>query len=102
MEVVAGILLCSGTLLIVTASIGVLRMPDLYMRMHAATKAGTVGVAMLLFAVACAIPSLGVLSKVIGTIFFILLTAPIGAHLLGKAMRETGYKMWKNKPDNEH
>ena len=54
MEVIVGLLLCIGTLFFLIASLGVVRMPDLYTRMHAATKAGTVGVAALLLAVAIA------------------------------------------------
>ncbi|MDF5382581.1 monovalent cation/H(+) antiporter subunit G, partial [Vibrio parahaemolyticus] len=44
MDVLIGLFLCLGTLLTLVASLGVLRLPDLYTRMHAATKAGTVGV----------------------------------------------------------
>lgn len=65
MQVVVALLLIFGTLFILIASIGVLRMPDLYTRMHAATKAGTVGLAALLIAVALSIHDLTVLSRVI-------------------------------------
>lgn len=95
MTVIVGILLCVGTLFILTASLGVLRMPDLYTRMHAATKAGTVGVASLLLALAIAIPDITVMSRTLGTMLFIFLTAPVAAHLLGKSMRQSGYKMWR-------
>lgn len=97
MTIVISLLLISGTLLILVASLGVLRMPDLYTRMHAATKAGTVGLSALLLAVSLAIPSLTVFSRVIGTLLFIFLTAPVATHLLGKAMRHSGYPMWRNK-----
>lgn len=42
MDIIVGVLLCLGTLFTLIASLGILRMPDLYTRMHAATKAGTV------------------------------------------------------------
>ncbi|MDV6250448.1 monovalent cation/H(+) antiporter subunit G [Vibrio sp. EA2] len=96
MEVVIGILLCIGTLFFLIASLGIVRMPDLYTRMHAATKAGTVGVASLLLAVAIAIPDATVISRAVGTMLFIFLTASVAAHLLGKAMRKSGYRMWRN------
>ncbi|MET2853289.1 monovalent cation/H(+) antiporter subunit G [Vibrio owensii] len=96
MDVIVGILLCLGTLFTLIASLGILRMPDLYTRMHAATKAGTVGLASLLLAVAIAIPDITVISRVIGTMLFIFITAPVAAHLLGKATQESGYQIWRN------
>jgi multicomponent Na+:H+ antiporter subunit G len=101
MSVLVAILLILGTLLILIASLGVLRMPDLYTRMHAATKAGTIGLAALLFAVALTIHDLTVLSRVVGTLAFILLTAPVAAHLLGKSMRARGYQIWRNPRASE-
>ncbi|GMM90421.1 monovalent cation/H(+) antiporter subunit G [Vibrio fortis] len=97
MDIIVGILLCLGTLFTLIASLGLLRMPDLYTRMHAATKAGTVGLASLLLAVAIAIPDITVISRVIGTMLFIFITAPVAAHLLGKATQESGYQIWRNK-----
>ncbi|MGX1926701.1 monovalent cation/H(+) antiporter subunit G [Vibrio sp. NH-7] len=96
MDIIVGILLCLGTLFTLIASLGILRMPDLYTRMHAATKAGTVGLASLLLAVAIAIPDITVISRVIGTMLFIFITAPVAAHLLGKATQESGYQIWRN------
>lgn len=96
MDIIVGILLCLGTLFTLIASLGILRMPDLYTRMHAATKAGTVGLASLLLAVAIAIPDITVISRVVGTMLFIFITAPVAAHLLGKATQESGYQIWRN------
>ncbi|MGR5170220.1 monovalent cation/H(+) antiporter subunit G [Vibrio owensii] len=96
MDIIVGILLCLGTLFTLIASLGILRMPDLYTRMHAATKAGTVGLASLLLAVVIAIPDITVISRVIGTMLFIFITAPVAAHLLGKATQESGYQIWRN------
>ena len=96
MDIIVGVLLCLGTLFTLIASLGILRMPDLYTRMHAATKDGTVGLASLLLAVAIAIPDITVISRVIGTMLFIFITAPVAAHLLGKATQESGYQIWRN------
>ncbi|MCV6069585.1 monovalent cation/H(+) antiporter subunit G, partial [Escherichia coli] len=63
MDVLIGLFLCLGTLLTLVASLGVLRLPDLYTRMHAATKAGTVGVSCLLLAVAFSLPEVTVISR---------------------------------------
>ncbi len=89
--------LLTGVAFMVVASLGVLRLPDLYTRMHAATKAGTVGLSALLIAVACAQPDSSIISRVAGTMLFIFLTAPVAAHMLGKAMQKKGYVIWRRK-----
>lgn len=95
MEIVAALCLLIGSFFALVASIGIIKLPDLYTRMHATTKAGTVGVGFILLAVALSSQDMTVSSRVIGTFFFIFLTAPIGAHLLGKAMLKKEYKMWQ-------
>ncbi len=85
MEIITGILLCIGTFFVIVASIGVVRMPDLYTRMHASTKANTMGLTALLAAVAVGIPDITVTSRVLGTMLFILLTAPVATIYWEKA-----------------
>ncbi|KHT65112.1 cation:proton antiporter [Photobacterium gaetbulicola] len=97
MDILISILLLFGTFFTLVASLGIVRMPDLYTRMHAATKAGTVGICFLLLAVSLSMPEVTVISRVIGTILFLFITAPVAAHLLGKAMQQNGYKIWRNK-----
>ncbi|GAL22237.1 Na(+) H(+) antiporter subunit G [Vibrio maritimus] len=96
MTFITGLLLCIGTFFVLVASIGVLRMPDLYTRMHASTKANT-----MFNSTACGssvgMPDITVVSRVLGTMLFILLTAPVAAHLLSKSMYWNGYKMWRKK-----
>ncbi len=91
------LLLLTGVFFMVVASLGVLRLPDLYTRMHAATKAGTVGLSSLLLAVAISQPDITIISRVVGTMLFIFLTAPVAAHMLGKAMQQKGYVIWRRK-----
>lgn len=102
MEIVVAISLLGGAFFMLIASIGMLRLPDLYTRMHAVTKAGTVGVGFLLLAAALFFNDVTVVSRVLGTLLFIFMTAPIGAHLLGKVMLEKGYKMWKPDKDKNN
>ena len=97
MDILISILLLFGTFFTLVASLGIVRMPDLYTRMHAATKAGTVGICFLLLAVSFSMPEVTVISRVIGTILFLFITAPVAAHLLGKAMRQANYQIWRNK-----
>ncbi|MDF2153843.1 monovalent cation/H(+) antiporter subunit G [Vibrio sp. CAU 1672] len=97
MALLVGLLLLIGTLFMVIASLGIVRLPDLYTRMHAATKAGTIGLVFILLAVALSLQDISVWSRVVGTVLFIFLTAPVAAHLLGKTMLRRGYKMWRKR-----
>ena len=87
---IANLLLLLGSLFVLVAALGVLRLPDLLMRMHAATKAGTLGAGLLLVAVAVAAPETSVMARALATFVFLLLTAPIAAHLIARAAYHTG------------
>jgi multicomponent Na+:H+ antiporter subunit G len=79
------------------AAIGMLRMPDLPMRMHAATKAGTLGAALLLLAVALAYGDMGVTMRALATIVFLFLTAPVAAHMIARAAYLSGdLQLWEH------
>lgn len=82
-------LLIGGSFVLV-AAIGLIRLPDLLMRMHAATKAGTLGAGLLLAAVAVAVPGDGVAVKAIATVVFLLLTAPIASHIIARSAYHAG------------
>lgn len=79
------VLLLLGALFSLIAAIGVLRLPDLYTRMHAASKAGAVGGGLVLLAVAFVSFDVGVSLRAIIGLMFLLLTTPVGAHLLARA-----------------
>lgn len=83
-----------GTLFIFIASVGLLKMPDVYLRMSASTIAGTFGVASMLIAVAIFFGGLSLVLHVVGVIVFLILTVPVGAHMLGRTSHIIGLKMW--------
>ena len=78
-----GTLAIARALLVLLAGIGVLRFPDLYARMHAATKATTVGIALICIAGALAID--GRAAKFLLAAAVIFITAPSAAHFIGRA-----------------
>lgn len=84
-----------GTIFILIAAIGILRMPDLLMRMHAATKAGTLGAGLILVGVIFHFQKWNVTVEAIFTILFIFITAPIASHLLARAAYFRGIKLAK-------
>lgn len=95
LEIVSGILLLMGAAFMLVASVGVIRLPDLLMRMHATTKAGTLGAGLILLAVAFAFVDTAVSARVLTIIVFILLTAPVAAHIIGRAAYYLGLDLWK-------
>ncbi|MFA7415363.1 MAG: monovalent cation/H(+) antiporter subunit G [Rhizobium sp.] len=87
------LLIVGGSLFALVAAIGINRLPDLYTRMHAASKAGTVGSGLLLVAVGFHAGDIATLSRALAGFFFFILTAPVSAHLLAKAAHQVGYPL---------
>lgn len=87
------ILIVGGAAFSLIAAIGINRLPDLYTRMHAASKAGTVGSGLLLVAVGVHSGDLATFGRAIAGVLFFILTAPIAAHLLAKAAHQVGYPL---------
>jgi len=92
LNVIVGLLLIGGALFTLVAAIGILRLDDVYMRMHAASKAGTLGSGLALIAVAVHSLELDVVTRAIAGVVFFMLTAPISAHLLARAAYCVGYR----------
>ena len=94
-EFVSAILLAGGSFFLIATAIGLLRLPDIYMRMHAITKAGTLGVGLVLLAVAVFFGELGVVTRALAAIAFVLLTAPVSAHMIGRAAYLDEVSLWE-------
>ena len=88
-------LMALGAALMLLAGVGILRMPDLFTRMHVATKSATLGVGCILVAVAIFFADIGVFTRALLVIIFFFLTAPVGAHLLGRAGYIVGTPLWE-------
>jgi multicomponent Na+:H+ antiporter subunit G len=95
-EIIIFIVVSLGALFILLAGIGLIRMPDLYLRISVTTKAATLGVGLLLLGTALYFQEVSITTRAIAIILFLLLTAPIGAHLIGRASYFIGLPMWKN------
>lgn len=94
-DTMSDVLILTGAVFLLLAAVGVLRMPDLFTRMQSASKASTLGIACVLLALAFHFPGISVNIRVIGTIVFFYLTAPITAHLVGRAAYFVGVPVWK-------
>lgn len=92
-DILAGLLLIAGAIFVLLAAVGLWRLPDIYSRMHAASKAGTLGSGLMLIALAVHAGDTSTTSRAIAGVVFFLLTAPISAHLLAKAAYAVGYRL---------
>ena len=85
MEMLTAGLMLAGGVFCLLASVGMLRLPDTIIRMHAATKAGTLGSGLMFLALASHFMDLSTTLRAAAAIVFLLLTAPVAAHLIGRA-----------------
>ena len=99
-ELIAAVLMLLGSALTVAAGIGIVRLPDVFTRMHAATKVGTLGSGLIMAAAAVHFGEPGIILRCVLIIVFLLLTAPIGAHMIGRAALRLGIPVWKGKDEN--
>ncbi|MGD6817376.1 monovalent cation/H(+) antiporter subunit G [Metabacillus sp. 84] len=102
-KIIIAYLILQGALLCLFASIGVLRLPDVYTRNHAASKGATLGIISLL---------LGVFlyflliqghfnSRVLLGIAFVFITSPVAGHLIMRAAHNTKVPLWENSVQND-
>lgn len=96
-----GFLSTVGAFAIFFASLGILRMPDFYLRLSVTVKAATLGVGLLLFCAAIIFPDISVSTKAIAITFFLIITSPIAAHMIARAAYFTGTPLWKDTIANE-
>jgi multicomponent Na+:H+ antiporter subunit G len=88
-----GALMVMGSAFCLVAALGVVRLPDALTRMHAATKAGTLGTGLLLFAEALFFHEVGTSLRAVTIIVLLLLTAPVAAHLIGRSSYRSGVSL---------
>lgn len=100
-DALTAVLLVAGASFVFVAALGLVRMPDIYIRMHAATKAGTLGTSLILAAVAVHGADAGIAARAGGAILFLLITAPVAAHLIGRAAYLSGVPLWRGSVTDE-
>jgi len=89
------IILCTfGVIFILLAAVGIVRMPDFYLRVSVTTKAATLGIGLILIGAAVYFGEVSVTSRVLAIIFFLFLTAPVAAHMIGRASYFIGTELW--------
>lgn len=103
----AGLVLIGGAFMLL-AGVGLVRLPDLFTRMQAATKGATLGAGCLLLAVATHFRTTDVAARAVLVVLFVFLTAPVAAHLIARAAYAVGVPLWEGtlrdelREDREH
>lgn len=82
--------IAAGGIFGLLAAVGVLRLPDLYTRMHAASKAGLVGSGLTFVGIAIVSADSAIILRALLGILFLALTTPVSAHLLARAAIKAG------------
>src|SRR5690606_32189077 len=93
-DIIAGLLALTGASLALLAALGVLRLPDVFTRMQASTKAPTLGLGCLLTALLLLDPTAEVVIRAVTIAAFIMLTTPVSAHVIARAAARTGSPLW--------
>ena len=100
-DLLSALLALSGAFFIFVAGFGTWKFQDIYMRMHAATKAGSLGLVLLLAAIAVQNPTAWIFLKCLAIIGFIFLTAPVAAHMISRAAYIHKIEIWKKTKVDE-
>lgn len=91
----------TGAIFMFLAAVGLVRLPDLYMRLSACTKAATLGAALLLIGTAIHFQDVGVASRAVAISLFLLVTGPVASHMIGRAAYLSNTPLWENTLTDE-
>jgi len=89
-----------GTFFGAVAAIGIVRMPDIYTRAHAASKSDTLGAVLTIAAVALTLESGLSTVKAVFLIVFMFITNPTAAHAIARAAEDQGIEPWTTEDDS--
>jgi len=93
-DAITAALLIIGAFFMFVAGLGILRMPDIFLRMSCSTKAATIGFGTLLLALALYFRDTGVVTRSLATIAFVFATAPVASHRIGRVSYLVGVYLW--------
>lgn len=93
-SIASSVFLVVGTAFMLIAAVGLIRLPDLFTRMHAITKAGTMGVGCVMIAVMFSSGEAAVWIRAFVVMLFVALTAPVAAHMISRAAYRSNVELW--------
>lgn len=98
LDVLGWAFLAAGSLVVLTGSLGLLRLPDFYARIHAAGMTDTLGAWLILSGLMFQCASVLVAIKLALVLAFLVLTSPLSSHALAKAAYLRGLAPWTGDP----
>ena len=101
LDTLAVFFLIGGLFFMLVGAIGVLRLPDAYHRLHAASKCSTLGMMGLALAACLHVGTADVVAKSIAVILFIFVSTPVGSHMLAKAAHRDKADQWDGTLSDE-
>ena len=94
-DVATAVMWLAGSAFALLAALGVLRMPDVFTRMQASTKASTLGLGCLLVGAALQLGDFASFIRVTSIGAFVLLTTPVAAHVIARASYFADVPLWE-------
>lgn len=94
-EILSSILIMIGVGFMMIAAIGLLRLPDFYIRNSASTKASTLGLGLILFGISIHFNDIEIALEIIAILIFILLISPLSAHVMARSAFKIKIPFWK-------
>ncbi len=91
MQISGAVMVLLGSIVLLIAAIGLLRMPDSYLRVQVGTKASTAGVALIMLGLALIIPAW--FGKLFTILLFVMMTNPVSSNVLMRAAHRNGHPM---------
>lgn len=102
LDIISWIFLVSGSFFCLTGGIGLLRFPDFFSRIHAASLTDTLGASLILIGLIFQSGATIVLPKLLLILFFSLLAGTTASHAMAKAALKSGLKPEMSDKDSEH
>ena len=100
-ESISHILLLLGAIFMLLASIGLVRLPDVLMRLHSSTKSATLGVGLIMLGVALVFGDFAIAIRAFAIVIYLFSTAPVAAHMIGRAAYLSGVPLWEGTLSDE-
>lgn len=97
----AALLILAGMGFVLFGTLGLLRLPDLYCRAHAATKCDALGAVSLLLAMALLAGPGGDALRILALIALVLLASPTAGHALTRAAWQAGIRPWQRENERD-
>ena len=94
-DLLQGMLLLAGAGFFLVGTLGILRFPDVYTRVHALTKADNLGLGLIVFGLLLGVESVPVALKLLLIWSLALIASATSGYLVARAARRRGVKPWK-------